>query len=62
MDATRYRSILFFRDIDKTERTFFNESSEVRRETATETENSVWVGGNEKSWESEWHTIWWQEG
>jgi hypothetical protein len=22
----------------------------------------VWVGGNEKSWESEWHTIWWQEG
>ena len=31
MDATRYRSILFFRDIDKTERTFFNEGSEARR-------------------------------
>jgi hypothetical protein len=46
MDATRYRSILFFRDIDKTERTFL---MKVQKQEEGQIQNSVWMGGKEKS-------------
>jgi hypothetical protein len=56
MDATRYRSILFFflRDIDKTERTFL---MKAQKQEERQRQKNVWVGSNEKSWESERHTI-----
>jgi hypothetical protein len=46
MDATRYLSILFFRDIDKTERAFL---MKVQKQEERQIQKSVWVGGKEKS-------------
>lgn len=48
MDATRYRSILFFRDIDKTERTFL---MKAQKQEDRQRENSVWGGVAAKSHE-----------
>ena len=46
MDATRYPSILFFRDIDKIEKTFL---MKAQKQEERQIQKRVWVGGNEKS-------------
>jgi len=51
---------LFFRDIDKTERTFLMKAQ--KQEERRRQKSVVWVGGNEKSWESERHTVLRKEG
>jgi hypothetical protein len=45
MDATRYRSILFFRDIDKTERTFL---MKARKQKERQRQKSVATKSHEK--------------